>query len=165
MAKSTNRYGLADYELTVNFPSNANFVSSLGLDGTMITIGGPGQNGYEGSYVGSITVTRKNDLWQTDDDPTGSWVHSKNLGRSGEVEVDITQVSDQIVTLAYLCMAYESVQESIDGLTLEIKNSMSGLTVAKCYDCLIKKIPDQKFGETAERQTWVFTCGRVMFYV
>ncbi len=164
MAKSTNRYGLADYKLVVSFPAEAGFTSAIAGESAQLEIGGPGQNGYEGSYLGSIKVSRKNDLWDTDDDPTGSWVHNKNLGRSGTVDLEVSQVSDQIVTLSYLCMAYESVQESIDGLTLEVKNVMSGVVVAKCYDCLIKKIPDQNFAGTAEKQTWTFTCGRIMFY-
>ena len=162
----TNRYGLANYEVTVTFPSNADIATSTRLENgaTSITIGGVGQNGYEGSYIGSVKVTRKNDLWSTEDDPTGSWVHTKNLGRSGTVDVEIWQVSDQIVTLAYSCQAYESIQNNVDGLTIEVKNTISGVTVAKCYDCLITKIPDQEFGENAVKQTWTFTCGRVMYF-
>ncbi len=175
MANSrVNRYALADYEIAITFPNSlsygtgttaTSFVEKSGVENDKpIVIGGPGENGIDGSYTGSITVKRNKELWTTEGDATGSWVHNKNLDRTGTISVDITQVSDQIVTLTYLCSAYESVQDSIGGLEIEIKNIATNETVASGIDCYITKIPDHNFKETADRFTFEFTCGRVMFY-
>lgn len=169
MAKSrVNRYALADYQLVISLPpqlSNSALLQRSGLSSDKpFVIGGPGETGIEGSYVGQITVKRNNDLWTTEGDATGSWVHNKNLNRTGEVDVDITQVSDQVITLAYLCDAYESIQEAIGGLNIQVLNAATQETVADAYDCYIKKIPDHSFKEAADKLTWIFTCGRVMWY-
>lgn len=174
MAK-TNRYSLADYTITVQFPSEADdkagifTASGLDNDSRSFIIGGPGslpgsRFANSGSFVGNIRVTRNSNLFTTEGDATGSWVHNKNLDRTGTVEVDITQISDQIITLAYICKAYESVQDDTPGLTLSIKNAFTGEEIVTCNDCYIQKITDQIFGDTAERQNWVFTCGQVLYF-
>ena len=166
----TNRYALSDYQITVSLPDEINarmIARSAGLGNmTSITIGGPGEGeGKYGSFVGSITAKRTKDLWTTEGDATGSWVHSKNLDRTGTIDVDITQVSDQIIQLAYLCDAYESVQDAVEGLHLEIKNIASGEKIVDAIDCYITKLPDLPLKDTADKLTWTFTCGRIMFYI
>lgn len=158
---ATNRYALSDYELQITFPSAPNGEQRL----PDLCIGGPGQNGYEGSFLGSIKVTRNNNLWDTDGDPTGSWVHSKNLNRTGTVELDIRQVSDDVLKFAYICSFYESnEQDTLGGCTIRIVNSYNGLAVAECLDCYITKVPDQNYGASAETQAWTFTSGCVRMY-
>lgn len=166
MANSrVNRYALADVEVSIAFPSNFSLLRNSGLpDDTPLIIGGPGENKIEGSYVGQITVKRNKPLWSTEGDATGSWVHSKNLDRTGTISIDITQVSEQIVTLVYICSAYESVQEDVDGLTIEVKNTATQKVIASCVDCYITQIPDHSFKETADKYTFEFTCGRILFY-
>lgn len=169
MANSrVNKYALADYEVSVALPdslTNTTLLSSSGLSSDKpLVIGGPGETGIEGSYVGQIVVKRNKPLWSTEGDATGSWVHSKNLDRTGTISIDITQVSEQIITLVYICSAYESVQENVGGLTIEIKNTATQETVATCTDCYITQIPDHNFKETADKFTFEFTCGRIMFY-
>lgn len=169
MANSrVNRYALADYQVSIKLPdsiTNSTLLTQSGLksDAPLI-IGGPGETGIEGSYVGQITVKRNKPLWSTDGDATGSWVHSKNLDRTGSISVDITQVSDQIVTLTYICMAYESVQENVDGLKILVTNTATQEPVAECDDCYITQIPDHSFKDTADKYTFEFTCGRIIFY-
>lgn len=164
-----NRYSLADYKMVITFPSNFNntrlgTTTGVSTLGGQISIGGPGDN-QDGSFVGNISVRRNKELWTTEGDATGSWVHNKNLDRTGEVDVDITQISDQIITLCYLCDAYDSVADEInEGLKIEIINAMSNDTIASATDCYMKKIPDHKFGNTADKLTFSFTCGRVIFY-
>lgn len=165
---ATNRYSLADHIVVITLPDdNIELLERSGLQANApITIGGPGQNGNEGSFVGSIKVSRKEDLWDTQGDATGSWVHNKSLNRTGNVEIDITQVSDDIIKLSMICNAYESIQGAVGGLTIEVKNAynLELPSIAVCSDCLINKIPDQNLGEKAEQQNWSFTCGRVQFY-
>ena len=169
----TNRYSLADYQITVTIPRPASGTNSgyeailqrAGLSaGTSITIGGSGEGeGKYGSYLGSINVTRNTNLWTTEGDPTGSWVHNKNLDKTGTVAVEITQVSDQIIQLTYLCNAYESVSDAVEGLHLEIKNTASGEKIVDAIDCYIQKVPDLPLQDTAQKMTFTFTCGRVIY--
>ena len=164
-----SRYALADYQLVISLPEQLNNSSLLQRSGLTtdkpFVIGGPGETGIEGSYVGQITVKRNKELWTTEGDATGSWVHSKNLDRTGEIDVDITQVSDQVIVLAYLCDAFETIQEAIGGLNIQVLNAATQETVAEAVDCYIKKIPDHAFKDTADKLTWTFTCGRVMWYI
>lgn len=167
---ATNKYSLADYQITVTFPTgeNANLLlNRVGLvDNTPISIGGPGQNGLDGSFVGSIKVSRSNDVWKTEGDATGSWVHSKSLDRTGKISVDINQVSDQVLTLIYITNAYQNIQDTIGGLQITVKNAYNPSlpAVATAYDCYITKVPDQDFQDSARTQSWEFTCGRIMIY-
>lgn len=162
---STNRYSLADYELAVEIPSSV--ATTLGVTDNVIIIGGPGSspntNDNLGSFVGTITVSRSNDLWSTEGDATGSWVHNKNLNRTGTCSVSLRQVSDKIITFAQLCTAYETIQDASAGLTLTVRATNGSGDIAVCNDCYITKMPDQNFGETAEMQTWTFTCGQVIY--
>lgn len=165
----TNRYALADYQITVTVPSGVSYQTTLAgagiTSGTTITIGGPGEGeGKYGSYVGSINVKRTKDLWTTEGDATGSWVHNKDLNRTGTIEVEITQVSEQVVQLVYLCSAYESVADAVEGLHLEVKNIASGRNIVDAIDCYINKIPDHPFQDTAQKLTFTFTCGRIVYY-
>ena len=172
MATQTSRYALADYQITVTVPSSENnaavnaILQRAGIvSGTTITIGGPGEGeGKWGSYLGSISVKRNKDLWSTDGDATGSWVHNKNLDRTGSIDVEITQVSKQITQLVYLCSAFESVSDAVEGLHLEIKNTASGLNIVDAIDCYIAKIPDHPFQDAAQKLTFSFTCGRITYY-
>ena len=153
----TSRYSLADYRVTVHIPA------INGLAEEEITIGGPGEN-REGSCVGEIKVTRRAELWTTEGDPTGSWVHNKNLDKTGTVEINLRQVSDYVIKLMMVCAAYEST-DSGDGLTITVNPVISEGTdnFITCNDCYIQKIPDQDYTDTAKEQQWIFTCGQVLF--
>lgn len=156
----TSRYSLADYTVTIDFPGYGD------LKGEKISIGGPGENGY-GSCVGEIKVTRNKELWTTEGDPTGSWVHNKDLNRTGTVEINLRQVSDQIYKLMQICQAYEGATRNVKGLEITVNPvgdfGFPIIDFITCEDCMITKIPDQDYRETAQEQTWIFTCGRVSF--
>lgn len=167
---ATNKYSLADYQISVTLPSGGNAQALLERSGLQndspIFIGGAGENGLDGSFVGTISISRSKEVWSTEGDSTGSWVHNKNLDRTGEIKVDITQVSDQIITLAMICNAYQNLQETVGGLLLTVRNAYDSSLppIAVAYDCYIKKVPDQDFGDSAKQQSFVFTCGRIMIY-
>lgn len=164
-----HRYSLADYQLTIGIPQNV--AQRLGLrdaQGNLLssfTIGGPGENG-EGSFLGQISAQRTANLWETEGDATGSWVHNKNLNRTGTIELQIRQISDQVIELSQLCDIYEAVQEGVEGLTLTISSSATddGSPVVTGVDCYIQKQADLTLADTAQMLTWSFTCGQVMFY-
>ena len=170
----TNRYALADYQLVIRVPDGIE-----GIGGTEIVIGGPGDSNFSGTegdykgFIGQISVSRKSDAWETEGDRTGSWVHNQNLDKTGTCQIDITQISAAIIKLSQLCSIYEKVQtdstlaaRNLEGLTLTVQaaGSSNSMPVATCEDCLIQKHPDQVLGETAEKQSWIFTCGRISFY-
>lgn len=165
----TNRYALADYQITVKVPTNLDIpnreLAQMLASISAITIGGSGEGeGKFGSFLGSINVKRNKDLWTTEGDATGSWVHNKDLNRTGTIDVEITQVSDQVVQLVYLCTAYESVSDAVEGLQLIITNTASEKTIVTAIDCYIAKIPDLPLGDTAAKLTFSFTCGRIIYY-
>lgn len=160
MTSYTSRYSLADYQVTVKIPAIGTGQAET------ITIGGPGENG-QGSCVGEISVTRNSNLWTTEADATGSWVHNKNLDRTGIVRINIRQVSDIVIRLIQVCMAFESADiDSTNGITITVNpvlNNEGTTQFITCNDCFITKIPDQAFGPTAAEQSWEFTCGQVLF--
>lgn len=156
----TSRYSLADYQVTLKIPAIGT------LNEEEISIGGPGDNN-EGSCVGEIKVTRNENLWTTEGDPTGSWVHNKNLNRTGTVEINIRQVSGVIYKLMAVCQAYESVSSNgSEGITITVNPVFGGTAITDfitCKDCFIQKIPDQDYTDTAKEQQWIFTCGQISF--
>ena len=155
-----NRYSLADHTVKITLPENLR-VGGVDLGGRVLTSGGPGQNGQDGSFTGSITVRRANPTWNTEGDPTGSWVHNKTLNRTGSVELSLRQVSDDIIRLQMLASIFESDQNGTRGCLIEVYSTDK--TVAKAEDCYITQVPDQVFGESAENQSWTWTSGRVTF--
>lgn len=164
-----HRYSLADYQLIIGIPlSVAQKLNLKDEQGNLLTsfaIGGPGENG-EGSFVGQINASRTENLWGTEGDATGSWVHNKNLNRTGTIELQITQISDVVIELAQLCDIYESIQENVEGLTLTINSSATdeSTPMVTGTDCYIQKQAELTLQPTAQPLTWVFTCGRVMYY-
>lgn len=161
-------YSLADYQLTIGLSDS--IASRLGLRdsyGNLLTnfsIGGPGENG-EGSFVGQIVVNRTANLFTTTGDATGSWVHDKSLNRTGTITIDITQISDDVVTLVQLCQIFESVQSNMPGLELTINSvaSSTAATMVTGRDCYIQKLPDLTLAETAGKLSWAFTCGQIIY--
>lgn len=162
-------YSLADYQLVIGIPTiiaqNLNLKDEFGNLLNNISIGGPGENG-EGSFVGKISAKRNKDLWTTEGDYTGSWVHNKNLDRTGEIELEINQISDKVIELIQLCKIYESVQTGTEGLTLTILGSSedNGQPLFTGNDCLITKLPDFPLGSEADSLTWTFTCGQILYF-
>ena len=163
-----HQYSLADYQLTIGLSDNVarllNLRDQYGNLLTNFTIGGPGENN-EGSFVGQIVVTRNQELFTTTGDATGSWVHDKNLNRTGTITVDITQIADSIITLVQLCQIFESIQTNMPGLELTINSvaSSTSTTMVTGRDCYIAKLPDLPLADQAGRMSWVFTCGQIIY--
>lgn len=161
-------YSLADHQLTIGIPERvareANLRDENGNYLQFYQIGGPGENG-EGSFVGEIGVERNVELWTTEGDNTGSWVHNKNLNRTGRIRITIKQISDQVIDLIHLCQIYESISDNQAGLTLTINTNASDETmpIATGNDCYIVKMPDIPFGNEAANLEWIFTCGQVIY--
>lgn len=143
------KYSLADYRVSID--SNDATVKSM--FGT-ISIGG------EGSYLGNVSVSQKSELWSTKGFATGAWVHDKNLDRTGKCQLQLHQLSNDVVKLIRLCNVFYS--GNYGSLTIIVSDNL-GNKVASCTDCFIEKIPDQEFSDTSGSQTWSFTCGKVVF--
>lgn len=159
MKTNTNTYSLADYTVTFEIPA----IGSLPAE--TLSIGGPGDNG-EGSFLGGISVSRANNLFDTESDPTGSWVHNKSLAKNGTVTLNLRQVSNNVIKLMLVCNAFESVQGRSEGIHITISPANpdgTKSTLVDCISCFIQKIPDQIFAAAAAEQPWVFTCGQIKF--
>lgn len=169
----TNRYALADYQVVIRVPEGID-----GIGGTNIVIGGPGDYAFGQSenssfkgFIGQVSVSRSDDAWSTEGDVTGSWVHNQSLSKVGTCAIDITQISEAIIKLSQVSTIFEGIQDDVlssrqinEGLDITVQSIAESMPVAHCEDCYIQKHPDQTFGETAEKQSWVFTSGRVTFY-
>ena len=163
---ATNRYALTDYILTLTIPDNSLIPETI--RGQQFAIGGAGVSG-EGSFLGEIALSRNKDAWETEGDYTGSWVHNKNNDKTGECKVQIRQVSDTVIQLAQICAIFESIQDAVEGLKLQVTSAYVDNTsgtniIATCNDCYIKKLADITFGDTAALQDWTFTCGQIFYY-
>lgn len=148
-----NRYSLAEYTMKVTVPADV-----TGSE-VVLTFGGPGENQL-GSFIGQITVARNNDTWSTEGDATGSWVHNKSLNRTGTISLQVRQVSDDIIRLITLARLYEN-SDPETGCLIDIYRGTT--PVEQGIDCYLVKVPDQVKGDTAEMQTWQWTCGKIEF--
>lgn len=155
-----NRYSLADHRVVVTLPENF-YIGSVNVGGKQIVFGGAGETGMEGSFMGQISITRNSEMFTTTGDVTGSWVHNKSLDRTGTVELQIRQISDDVVKLRMICMALEEAETQSDGILIEVYNNDD--LVEKAEDCVIQKQVDDVLGESADNQTWTWLAGRVTF--
>lgn len=144
------RYCLANYILTVDIPSD------IGFGTQSVTIGG------NGSYMDTFTVTMSQSMFTTQGDHTGSWVHVKNLDQTGQIQVTIKQVADDIAIFKALMNVYRSLDSEATGMTLTLRDTL-GNTVCTANDCVIEKVPDQAFADEPASQTWTFLCGKITF--
>ena len=156
-----NRYSLADHTAKITLPAGLS-MGGVDLGGKVITIGGPGQNGQHGSFVGSIAVSRAANMWSTTGDPTGSWVHNKNLDLTGAVTLSIRQVSDDVIRLMMISNIFAADNDR-NGKGCKIEVFSGDDIVSRAEDCYIVKVPNQNFGESAENQEWEWTAGYVTF--
>lgn len=144
------RYSLADYQLTIDIPSELEFGT------TSITIGG------DGSYMNSVTISTDNNLFDIATDAAGNWLYNKNLARNGQVEISIQQVSDAVAQLKTLFNLLLKSPTQSEGLTISLADTL-GNEIATCEDCVINNIPNQAFGETSAEQTWTLLAGKVTY--
>lgn len=148
------RYSLADYTLALTLPSD--FATEMGLTGSLV-VGG------EGSYLDSFLVELDNDMYSTKGDSTGSWVHDRNLSRTGKVTISIHQLSDNIAKFKKIVNLYYTSSTNYQGITLALSPNQSEHHVVDCEDCYFQKIPNQEFGSESGNQSWILTCGQITF--
>lgn len=147
------RYSLSDYILSI-----ANLPASLGLENNTISVGG------SESYLNSVSAENTSQMWSTQGDATGSWVHSKNLDRTGTITIQLNQMSPQIASLIQILNAFYDISNDTinNGMTITLQDrNMKHVFDAK--DCFIQKIPTQSYGQTADNQSWTITCGKLTF--
>lgn len=141
------KYSLSNYILTIKTKDTELFNIFKEL-----TVGG------QGTTVGSISIQMNASLFETTSFPTGGWVHSKNLDRTGTVSVTLNQLSNIVAKFKQLMNAYYATD--CDSLTMTISD-LDGNEVASCEDCFPTKFPNQEYAEKAASQTWSFTCGKI----
>lgn len=149
------RYALANYYLSI--ANDNDTVKNLFGD---VRIGG------EGDAVASITINTSATLWATRGYATGAWVHTKNLDRTGTIEISISQLTDAVAKFKTFVSLFYSTNNDrnrdIQGSTITLNDSF-GNKVCTCYDCYPTKIPSQAYADSAGEQAWSFTCGKIDF--
>lgn len=148
------KYSLASYKVAIS----ANDQQIRDILGEAFVIGG------QGSAVGQISVELDNDMWTTEPFATGAWVHNKNLAKTGKVNIQISQLSEDEIRLRNLFNIYYTNNLS-EGVTLSITNNdeTNPVEVASCTDCYLTKIPATIFADAAQNDEWIFTCGEIIF--
>lgn len=159
---AVSRYSLTDYILSVKVPNELREIflaNSSDESQNIITIGG------DNSYVGQIEIGEpKKAQWTVEGDDTGSYVANKSKNQTGDISVQLNQVSDKVNLLTRLFQTYYDADTITEGLTLTISKATSGgnqQVVATGSDCYITTRPAKVYGSTATTQTWTFACGRV----
>lgn len=150
------KYALANYQIAISI--NDNQLRSLFSD--EIVIGGTG------TYMGNISVSRNNNVYEVEGDNTGSYIFNQNLNKTGTVTLSINQLSDDVIKLKRIvewCYTHEISPFTITVRSNATERDSNVKTVCTCNDCLVQGIPPQSFGNTATTQTWTFICGEIDF--
>lgn len=157
------RYSLTDYTFSVKVPDA--LLDSFGStaeneSSNRISIGG------DGSYLGSIKASNEKDMFTTEGDSTGSWVHNKSKDRTGTISLEINQLADVVLKLIRLIETYYTSDTTTEGLTITISKAVgagNSKEVCKGTDCYVKKIPEVNWKDTADTIDIEFTCGMLTF--
>lgn len=153
------RYSLADYILSITLPNN--LAQDLNFDKPTFTIGG------EGSYLDKIEFELLNDLFSTEGDSTGSWVHNKNLSRVGTCTITVQMLSEKTTVFKKVCNIFyqassAAVNRDYDGCTLSLSDNY-GNEIVTAIDCYFTKVPSLSLQVESQKQDWVLTCGSITF--
>lgn len=151
------RYSLANYKLRIQIPTS--LASMLSADNSINTI----ELGGSESYLESISVKMSKDMWSTEGDDTGSWIHTRSLNRTGECSVSLNMLSASAMRLRQLCNIYYMSTTQYDGLNMGLFDN-NGNEIASMNDCFITQIPEMSFSSEASNQTWTFACGQVIIH-
>ena len=152
-------YSLLHYQTEIKLPDT--LARIVGKDS--IIIGG------QGSYLESVEVVLNSDTWSVKGDSTGSYIHTFNGDKTGEVHLTINQVCKESKLFHKLMISYHlsNLNKFIENqifTEIIVRNSATNETIAKCKDCVIKKVVDKKFSNEAQNETWNFVCGEVDVY-
>lgn len=148
------KYSLADYILEITLPESLS--TGLGLDNNTISIGG------EGSYLDNITMSLNSDLWSTNGDHTGGFIHVKNLDRTGTASLNINMLSPKNAQLTTVLNRYYNSDSSDEEINLTLSNVRESNVVVTCNSCYLTKIPALSIDTEPGARTWTFTCGEII---
>lgn len=156
MAVSVKQYSLLDYTLAITLKSATTVadgleqVTSNDVTKYNIPIGGAGR------YLGSIKFTKSTDNISKIVDATGMGVFAFTNDHSGQVDIEISQVSDQIKTIInQLASKYHSDAWKDTLVDIVMSKAGSG-EVIEATDCMLVRMPDLVVADQPERRTFSF---------
>lgn len=150
---------------------------SLALVKAVITIPGIGVKtfGGQGSMIGNITLSRKNDRFSAEGDATGGYVINETLDGTGTCTISIKQFAPLVNTLINCFNNYDTniAQDVIDineegefsstaGTASSIELYYGGMLVGKAEGCYLN-MPELAFEEENGNRDFTFECGHVSF--
>lgn len=152
---------------------------SLALVKAVITIPGynPKSFGGQGSMIGSVTVSRKNDRFSAEGDATGGYVINETLDSTGTCVISIKQFAPLVSTLTNLFNRYDngysgSLEEVADSTNFVAEETLNqsatiqlyymGNLVANCEGCYLNMAELPMEEENGSRD-FTFECGSVKF--
>lgn len=99
----------------------AGYRYSLALVSAVITFPGaskPVRFGGQGSMIGSITLSRKNDRFSSEGDATGGFVINETLDKTGTCVISIKQFAPLVSTLTNLFNKYDNAYSNYESAVI-----------------------------------------------
>lgn len=144
-------YSLNKYKVIIDIPQK---LQSL-FGKNSLSIGG------NGSYLESIEVRTNNDLWTVKGDYVGSYVHTMNRDKTGEITITLSQLSDYAILFHRLIESYYNTTSYDYIKTITVMEGDK--IVATITDSMLKKVVDKRFGTEAQTESWTFVSGEITF--
>lgn len=129
--------------------------------------------GGQGSMIGSITLSRKNERFSSEGDPTGGYVVNETLDKTGTCVISIKQFAPLVSTLTNIFNGYDVATgfEFGEG-NLTGENTLTdsttinvyymGALVATAKGCYLN-MPELTMEEENGSRDFTFECGEVDF--
>lgn len=146
MPIAVKQYSLLDYSLSI-YPHGSNSENALN-----IPIGGLGR------YLGSIKFSKSTENVSKTVDATGSGVFSYTNDHSGTVDIEISQVSEQISTI--ITQIAEKYNDGTNyfgtNVLLDIVMSKNNTPIIEATNCMLVKMPDLVIANEPATRTFSF---------
>ena len=153
------RYSLALVSVVMKFPNKT----------TPVRFGG------QGSMIGNVTLSRKNDRFSAEGDATGGFVINETLDKTGTCVISIKQFAPLVSTLTNLFNQYDSDSanyESVEPGTVPTSENLTSSTTIELYyagvlvgtaqGCYLN-MPELPLEEENSSRDFSFECGVVDF--
>lgn len=154
------KYSLSQVSVVITFPGATN----------------PIRFGGQGSMLGSVTLTRKNDRFSAEGDATGGYVVNETLDKTGTCVISIKQFAPLVDTLTSLFNKYDannsenvigtevtgSLVGSYEDLQTKIDIYYAGNIIGKAEGCYLNMTDLALEEENGDRE-FTFECGSVEF--
>ena len=147
MPVTVKQYSLLDYSLSITLKTSASALTGTKLN---IPIGGSGK------YLGSIKFVKSTDNISKTVDATGAGVFAFTNDHSGQVDIEISQVSDAIRQIINNLANKYHTDGAWKNSLVDIVMSKGSTKVIEATNCMLVKMPDFEVGSEVAQRTFSF---------